>query len=349
MNTSENDLNFKNFWYVACQSQELTSKKGPIHRMVLDEWLVLFRDENGRARAFRDRCIHRNFQLSKGRVIDGCLQCPYHGWTYDSEGVVSNIPAEGEDFKKINSRRANVFECQEVDDLIFVRLENPSNGFETRPFRMPHYGQRGYKTVRLFNVFKNNVTNCAENYVDVPHTVFVHDKIFRVSRQELVEARVKRSQGSVRVDYLKETNNLGWFSWFLNPKGTEIVHTDYFHMPNVTSVEYIFSPGREFYITSQSVPVSEWESHVYTDLTFNFGIWNSLAAPIVRYQGQSVIDQDLEVLENQSVVIKKYGEQFSNSKADIVHVLIESVREAIAKGKDPKELPDKEHDFRFWI
>lgn len=348
MNTSENELNFKNFWYVACQSHELNAKNMPIHRMILDEWIVLFRDEKGRAKAFRDRCIHRNFQLSKGRVTDGCLQCPYHGWTYDSEGVVTNIPAEGEDFKKINSRHAHTFECQEVDDLVFVRLEQPKD-YETSPVRMPFYAQKGYKTVRLFNIFKNNVTNCAENYVDVPHTVFVHDKIFRVSRQELVEARVERSNGSVRVDYLKETNNLGWFSWFLNPKGCEITHTDYFHMPNVTSVEYIFSPGREFYITSQSVPVSEWESHVYTDLTFNFGIWNSLAAPIVRYQGQSVIDQDLEVLENQSKVIKKYGEKFSNSKADIVHVLIESVREAIAKGKDPKALPNKKHDFRFWI
>lgn len=347
MSTLENEINFRNFWYIACQSHELDNLS-PIHRTILDEWIVLFRDEKGTVQAFQDRCIHRNFQLSKGHIVNGQLQCPYHGWTYDSTGVVTNIPAEGEDFKKTNSRCVTKYDCTEIDDLIYVRLEN-NTSLETSPFRMPHYNEPQYKTVRLFNVFKNNVTNCAENYVDVPHTVFVHDEIFRESRQEIVEAEVTRKNGTVRVEYLKETNNLGWFSWFLNPSGNEIKHVDYFYNPNVTSVEYIFSPGREFFITSQSIPVSEWETHVYTDLTFNFGIWNFLAAPIVKYQGQSVIDQDIEVLNNQSLVMKKYGEHFSNSKADIVHVLIESIRNAITKGHDPKSLPEKTHKFKFWI
>ncbi|MFT6067693.1 MAG: phenylpropionate dioxygenase-like ring-hydroxylating dioxygenase large terminal subunit [Bacteriovoracaceae bacterium] len=343
----ENKVNFKNFWYIACQSKELT-KDRPLARTILDEWIVLFRDTDGSPAAFQDRCIHRNYQLSKGAVKDGCLRCPYHGWTFDKDGSVVNIPAEGPHQKKSSTRSLLKFECIEQDDFIYVRLEN-NPIIETSPFSMPHYKEPGYKTVRLFNIFKNNVTNCAENYVDVPHTVFVHDEIFRVSRQEKVDAICKRKNGSVEIEYKNETNNLGWFSWFLNPKGGEIIHKDFFHMPNITSVEYIFSPGREFFITSQTVPIDEFTSWVFTDLTFKFGAWNFLAAPIVRYQGQSVIDQDIVVLDNQMKVIKKYGTDFSNSKADIVHVFIESIREEIEKGIDPRLLKDREQEFEFWV
>lgn len=343
----QNKINFKNFWYIACQSKELKDDK-PLARTILGEWLVLFRDETGKPVVMQDRCTHRNFQLSKGYVKNGCLQCPYHGWTYDNSGEVVAIPAEAENFTQNRGRKGILYQTLEQDGFVYVCLE-PIEGFTPPLFRMPHYNEAGFKTVRLFNKFKNDVTNCAENYVDVPHTVFVHDEIFRVSRQEKVEARVERMEGTVKVEYFKETNNIGWFSWFLNPGKSEIKHVDYFHSPNVTSVEYIFGPNKEFYITSHCVPVSDEETYVYTDLTFKFGFWNIFASPIVRYQGQAVINQDLVVLENQMKVIKKYGTNFSNSRADIVHVFIESIRDEIAKGNDPTKLTYKKQDFEFWV
>jgi phenylpropionate dioxygenase-like ring-hydroxylating dioxygenase large terminal subunit len=347
LNTWENKEHFKQYWYIACQSKDL-NRSSPISRTIMDEWLVIFRDENGAPVALQDRCPHRNFKLSEGSVKNGCIQCPYHGWTLDKNAEVINVPAEGPNQKTSISRAAKKYSCIEQDDFIYVKLaEDPQS--EDLPFRMPKYKQQGYETVRLFNIFKNNVLNCAENYVDVPHTVFVHDKIFRVSRQEKVEATIERVNGSVIVDYKKETDNLGWFSWFLNPKKTPIKHIDHFHMPNVTSVDYIFGPKKEFYITSHCTPVSSDTTYVYTDLTYKFGLLNTLAKPIVRYQGQSVIDQDKVVLKTQMDVIKKYGTKFQNTKADLIHIYIESLRNEIGKGNDPKLLPYKKQEIEFWI
>jgi phenylpropionate dioxygenase-like ring-hydroxylating dioxygenase large terminal subunit len=54
--------------------------------------LVLFRSQ-GRAAALLDRCPHRNVPLSLGRVLaDGRLECAYHGWQFDYEGVCRKIP-----------------------------------------------------------------------------------------------------------------------------------------------------------------------------------------------------------------------------------------------------------------
>jgi phenylpropionate dioxygenase-like ring-hydroxylating dioxygenase large terminal subunit len=346
--SDQNPINFKNFWYIACESHELKNDK-PLARKILDEWIVIFRDENSNPRAFQDRCIHRNSQLSKGWVKDGKLQCSYHGWVFKGDGKVINIPSQGPEQINIINRCAKVYEAIEQDDFIYIRLEE-NKSLQTAPYKMPAYKKKGFETIRLFNKFENSVLNCAENYIDVPHTVFVHDKIFRVALNEEITAKVTRVDGKVIIDYIGESDNLGWFSRFINPKKLPITHIDTYFMPNFTSVQYIVNKV-EYWISSQSIPVSKNETWVWTDLTYNFGskFINKALKPIMRYQGQSVIDQDITVLNNQGKVIEKYGANFSNATADLIHVYIESIYNAIEKGSDPRQLSKIQKDLKFWI
>jgi phenylpropionate dioxygenase-like ring-hydroxylating dioxygenase large terminal subunit len=340
-------MNFKDFWYAVAQSRDVRRDQ-VVSAKLLGEWLAVFRDENGKAVAILDRCLHRCAQLSKGSVQAGRLQCAYHGWVYDARGQVVSVPSEGPDKTTNTKRAAKAFSVCEVDDYVYVRLCD-SAGAELKPFRIPHYNEKGWGAIRLKNLFRNNVTNCVENFVDIPHTAFVHPKIFRVTRNEKFAARAARRDGSVTVSYSNERANLGMFSWFLNPSGQEIKHTDSFHMPNVTSVDYNFGHRRRFIITSQSVPLTDEETLVYTDLTYDYGIWNRLSRPIIRWQAQTIINQDIAILGNQMETIKKYGAHFSNTEADVIHVLIESIRDEIASGRDPRLLPEKNHDIEFWV
>lgn len=344
-------MDFKDFWYIAAESKELKPNR-VLSQRILGEWIALFRDENGRAAALEDRCLHRCARLTKGWVTAGRLQCAYHGWTYDGQGSVVSVPSEGPDGPKSPHRRARSFQVCEQDNYVYVRLIDEMSQTEAagiEPFSIPFYKTDGWAAIRLRNRFQNNVTNCAENFVDIPHTVFVHPKIFRVSRQERFTACIKRTGGSVIVSYRNERANLGIFSWFLNPGGHEITHTDSFHMPNVTSVDYIFGKNRRFIITSQSVPVTDEETLVYTDLTYNYGVWNTIAKPIIRRQAQVIINQDIAILADQMETIKKYGARFCNTEADVIHVLIESIRNELGKGSDPRLLPEKNHEIEFWV
>jgi phenylpropionate dioxygenase-like ring-hydroxylating dioxygenase large terminal subunit len=307
---------------------------------------VVFRGPSGEAVALQDRCMHRAGRLSRGAARDGCVVCPYHGWTYGPGGRVEAVPAEGEAFTAPASRRALAFRTCERDGLVFVRLDEEG---EAQPWPSPAWGQPGYRTVRLINRFQNDVTNCAENFIDVPHTVSVHPGIFRTARRQRLRAVVRRADGRVEADYQGETDNLGWFAWFLNPSGAPFVHVDRFLTPNVTSVEYRFGPNRHLFITSHCVPVRTSETLVYTDLTYNFGWLSMFAGPILRFQGQRVIDQDVVALAQQQEVLDRYGAKFANTPADIVHVLVESLREAVARGEDPRALPDREHTVDMWV
>ena len=337
----------RDFWYVVARSEDLGAER-PLARTLLDEWLVIFRGADGKPAALRDQCRHRNARLSGGRVCAGRLQCPYHGWIYDGAGHVVGVPAEGADFVSPSQRHARRYPCQERDGYVYVRLAEEV-AEDLAPFPMPHWGEAGWRHIRLVNRFQNNVTNCVENFIDVPHTVFVHPGIFRTARAQGLDVTVVREGGAVVVDYRNETDNLGWFRWFLNPKGEEIRHQDRFYMPNVTNVEYTFGAHRVFIITSQSVPVSAEETIVYTDLTYDYGVWNLFAGPIVRWQSQAVINQDIVALATQMEVVRKYGAEFANSPCDSIHVLVESIRDALARGEDPRQLPRKELRLRFYV
>ncbi|MBL1178142.1 Rieske 2Fe-2S domain-containing protein [Pantanalinema sp. GBBB05] len=340
-------MQFEDFWYIVALSEQLNSHT-VLARTVLDEWLVIFRDQTGQPVALRDRCLHRHSRLSPGKVCRGQLHCPYHGWVYNSEGQVVAVPAEGESFQPSSKRRAKWYATKEQDGYVYIRLA-AAPPTEFAPFPMPHYQESGWQTVRVINRFHNTVTNCAENFIDIPHTVSVHPGIFRTRRQQPIEMLVERRDGSVWVEYRNETNNLGWFSRFLNQKGAAIKHRDRFQMPNITCVEYRLGPQRQLYITSQSIPETAASTLVYTDVTYNYGIWNWLARPFVWWTAQRIIHQDVKILDIQAETIAKYGSQFAHTPVDTIHIFVESIREAIAAGKDPRQLPMQSVRTTFWV
>lgn len=64
----------------------------PIRVRVLGEDFVAFRDSSGRLGFLDESCCHRNASLVYGRVEDGGLRCIYHGWKYDVDGRILEMP-----------------------------------------------------------------------------------------------------------------------------------------------------------------------------------------------------------------------------------------------------------------
>lgn len=77
---------------------------------------VLFRDATGVAACVKDECAHRACPLSLGRVVDGQIECPYHGWTYDSAGACTKMPST----VFCRNIRVNALTCVERDGLVWV-------------------------------------------------------------------------------------------------------------------------------------------------------------------------------------------------------------------------------------
>ncbi len=337
-------LNLKNFWYIIAESSELSICK-PLSRQLFGEHLVIYRGEDGKPIILPDRCLHRCGKLSKGHVSNGKLQCPYHGWEYGMNGKVVKMPSEG-DHKNI-ALCHKPYNSLEQDGYIYTCLEHHSD--IQRPYSMPFFQQKGWKNIRLQHLFNSDVTNCVENFIDVPHTAFVHTGIFRKTEGRPIKVLIQRRNGTVTIDYLNESSNLGSMSWFLNPTKGKVVHIDHFIMPNITHVVYRLPSGWEYLITSQSIPLNDNSTLVYTDITYNFGIWTQLAAWIVKRKAQKVIAQDMEVLRDQNEVIHRGNNQFINMPCDMIHVMISEIREALEKELDPMALPERKKEIIFYV
>ena len=77
-------------WWPVAWSHEVTDR--PVAVQLLGRHWVLARlgDE---LVAFVDECPHRLIPLSGGDICDQTLRCAYHGWRFDHEGTVVDVPS----------------------------------------------------------------------------------------------------------------------------------------------------------------------------------------------------------------------------------------------------------------
>ena len=198
--------------------------------------------------------------------------------------------------------------------------------------------------------FANEVTHLAENFMDVPHTVFVHSAWFRNAASKSVPISVVTRDGSVLVTYRQPQDEIGFTSRILNPTGEPMTHTDHFILPNLTRVDYDFGSSRSFIIISQCTPVSTLKSRVYTAIIYRLGAFTFPLKPFFRFYTRRVIEQDVVIMANQGSSFRHDPEcRFNATDADVVHTAIERLRELGAAG-DPRALTHAEElEKEIWI
>src|SRR5262245_19780999 len=83
---------FPNGWYQVAWSEEVgRNAVVPLRCLGLD--LVLMRDSAGVAHVLDARCPHLGAHLGHGgRVENDCLVCPFHGWSFGSDGECASVP-----------------------------------------------------------------------------------------------------------------------------------------------------------------------------------------------------------------------------------------------------------------
>lgn len=87
--------------------------------------VVVVRGGDGAARAFVNTCRHRGSRLveDRGTAKGGCLVCPYHAWTYSTDGRLTAQPGSGGGFDELDRDGLGLrpVALAEGHGLIFVR------------------------------------------------------------------------------------------------------------------------------------------------------------------------------------------------------------------------------------
>jgi nitrite reductase/ring-hydroxylating ferredoxin subunit len=84
----------RRYWPPAALVDQLNGVRPVTRVRLLGETFVLFRDDESRYGLLDNHCAHRGADLCFGRVEDGGLRCPFHGWLFDLNGTCLDQPAE---------------------------------------------------------------------------------------------------------------------------------------------------------------------------------------------------------------------------------------------------------------
>lgn len=337
------------YWYVACTSKAL--KKKPLGATVLGIPMVIFRDGAGRAAALLDRCPHRNVPLSLGAVVDGNLECSYHGWQFDGGGVCRLVPGliEGKHEKK--GREVESFPVREQDGLVWVypeAVEEPQG----EPFAMPHTSMAGYTTVVREVEVEGTLHWTCENALDVPHTAFLHRGLFRGGDKNRITAEVKRFHDRVEAEYIGEPRPPGIVAKVLSPSGGIVEHWDRFFLPSIAQVEYRLGTENHILITSACTPVSDFHTKMTAVISFKLRLPGRVVKPILEPLAMRVFKQDAVILKIQSDTVKRFGgEQFMHTDIDVLGPHIWRLLKQAERGENPEpsETPLAEKSLELMV
>lgn len=159
------------FWHPIAVADDITDQ--PRRITLLDDYVVAFRDESGVA-ALRDLCIHRGAALSLGRVRNGTLVCPYHGWQYDRTGACVRIPSRPADSAIPTTARAQAYRVQEKYGLVWVAMEEPRDEVPRYPDDVDELA--GWKSFLAYRqVWHTSAARAVENFMDFSHFPYVHE------------------------------------------------------------------------------------------------------------------------------------------------------------------------------
>lgn len=163
----------RRYWWPIAISADLTTE--PTLIRLLSEDLVLFRDRSGSVGLLDAHCAHRRANLCFGRVTDKGLRCRYHGWLYDHEGTVLEIPSEPNALAMLKNERQKSYPVEELGGLLFAYM----GPLPAPPIPRYHFlvadGQRNAQ-IQAFN--HSNWLQSAENGVDVVHPTFLHSDVW---------------------------------------------------------------------------------------------------------------------------------------------------------------------------
>ncbi len=163
-----------NFWYPVCIADELTADE-PMRVKILGILFVAFRDSDGTAHVLADTCIHRGGSLGKGKIVDGNVECPYHGWQFDGSGRCTYIPSHKNGSKIPARAKVDSYPVIERYGIVFAFLGDLPEDERPLLFDIPEWGQEGWRENRLVEFELNGYyERSIENGVDPTHNQFVH-------------------------------------------------------------------------------------------------------------------------------------------------------------------------------
>lgn len=281
-----NDPVLVNDWHVIARSPDVVEGK-PLRARLLGEDLVIWRTRD-RLMAWQDLCIHRGTRLSLGSIENDLLMCPYHGWTYNADGMCVQIPAHPDQVPPAKAR-VKAYRVTERYGWVWVSLGTPRHdipGFaewDDPSFRKIFCGPYAYNA---------GAPRAVENFLDVAHFPFVHEGYLGDrAHTEIADYDVVTTADGITASPIKV--------WQPDPDGTgvgrEVTYTYRIYRP--LNVYFVKLTSQQFSIFFVVTPIDELRCEGWMCMAMNYG--HEIPEEQLRAFQDEVTAQDIPIVESQ--------------------------------------------------
>ena len=258
----------RNYWYAVALCDEVESN--PISVKLLNEDFVIWRESNGGLIAAPERCPHRQAPLSHGHLENGCLVCPYHGWTFSEFGKCVNIPSAADGVPIPSKAHLDTAEVIEKYGLIWLCPGKPLKPlFELEEELDPSF-RRINTEVQKWEVA---ATRMVDNFLDITHFPYVHAGTFGAGQETKVPnitlEYLDEDFFGYRYDILAANPEEAKSTSGSNEESVERSMSSGFNLPLTVRSTIAYKSGLEHIILLLSTPIDETSSY------FTFVIWRN--------------------------------------------------------------------------
>jgi len=173
-------------WFFVAPASDVPHPGDYLSLVVVGEPLLLARGQDGTIRVLSRVCRHRSMIVVEGRGSSSTISCPYHSWTYKTDGRLIGAPLMGadRDFSKDKCGLPSL--CVEVwNGLVFASFlqsppplaaELPDLGARLAQFRLPEWNAKLIYDEEIGANWKIVLENATESY----HHLGAHRKTLEV-------------------------------------------------------------------------------------------------------------------------------------------------------------------------
>lgn len=299
---AQTPLFLRNLWYFALYSHAL--KRGRLqHKTILGEPILLGRSETGEAFALRDLCPHRGVPLSAGKLVEGTVECPYHGWRFKPSGQCSHIPSlvgeEGVEPSKIAVRKYPIVERNGLI-WIFMAEDGPSGVVPDAP-TLPIQPNAKPALIEA-QLFPCAIDHAVVGLMDPAHGPFVHKAWWWRSTKSIHQKAKKHAPSHLGFTMVthKPSSNSTLYKILGGDRSTEIS----FQLPGIR-IEHIKAGRHEVVGLTTCTPITDNETEVSQTFFWNIG-WIAPFKPIAQHVARVFLGQDRDM-----VVLQQQGLKFN--------------------------------------
>ncbi|WP_435237826.1 Rieske 2Fe-2S domain-containing protein [Psychromonas sp. PT13] len=314
---SPNKTKMDEYWYPVALSKKLGKK--PMSVILLGKKLVIYQGLSGLT-VHDDCCPHRKFPLSQGKVIKGELRCGYHGWKFDSDGRLTDLPGTIDKSPR-SGCLLPTYSIVEHEHLIWVCLQ------PDKPFTPYHQDLLKPDIYSYQTTITGDIKDVLENFLDPLHTAFIHDGLIRSQRtKNRTVAEIKGIEHGVEVKYTEESNQTGIIG---NILGRHII-CSYGRLikPNIIELAFHSNNGIEMTNRFIIVPTSHNQNLFFSQITFRqTRLPNWLKLSIITPLFLLALKQDKKALKQQSDNFVHFKDTpFKHTMLDIMRPYIDKIQ-----------------------